>query len=268
MEAFMPNYFAHSVFGQRVFHYLSPELQRQVDQQWESYACGQYGPDPLFFYRFWRRNLVAQEGHALHGQTPQSALERMRRPVEEEQPFALGYAMGFLCHFMLDSSCHPYVYEMNDRGEISHLAMEGEFDRHLMREAGIIPHQVTPMDRPVDPLVFEAAASAYEHVSPGQFREGMKVFYQVCRMLTRFQGTVFCPAVDVATKPVKNAHRMLLRKTPDPASYITTPQLLKRFDEAVEPAAQLADRLYDAYRQGTSLNFLPPMNFQGKLVLE
>jgi hypothetical protein len=264
----MPNYYAHSIFGQKVFHHLSPELQHQINAQWEGYACGQYGPDPLFFYRFWRRNAVAKEGHALHGQTPQRALERLRQPIEEEKPYALGYAMGFLCHFMLDSSCHPYVYQVNAEGEISHLAMEGEFDRHLMREAGIVPHEITPMERPMDPLVFEAAADAYEFASPQQFQEGMAGFYRVCRLLTRFQGTVFCPAVDVVTKRVKNAHRLLLRKTPAPASYITTPQLVKHFNDAVIPAAQLADRVYDAYRQGTSLDFLPPMNFQGKFVYE
>lgn len=260
----MPNYFAHSVFGQRVFHYLSPELQRQVDQQWESYACGQYGPDPLFFYRFWRRNLVAQEGHALHGQTPQSALERMRRPVEEEQPFALGYAMGFLCHFMLDSGCHPYIRSVSQQREISHLAMEGEFDRYLMKEAGYIPHKHTPLARPEDTAVYAAAALAYENVTPQQFHSGMRGYYLVSRSLTRFQGSVFCPAVDVVTRPIESSHKVLLRKHPAKASLVTTPKIMADFQAAVPRTIPLVEQLYDAYWNNAPIDFLPKENFQGQ----
>lgn len=166
----MPNYYAHSIFGQKVCAAADPALRRVIDQQWESYACGQYGPDPLFFYQVWHHNPVKQEGHAIHNISPATVLERLRRPIEKGAPFALGYALGFLCHFLLDSSCHPYIRTVSERGSISHLAMEGEFDRYLMRLAGINPRKATPLEQSSHPEVFTAAAWAYEHVSPKQFQ--------------------------------------------------------------------------------------------------
>ena len=48
----------------------------------------------------------------------------------------LAYLLGFGCHYLLDSSCHPFVNEMNDKGRISHSLLEIEFDRFLMEENG------------------------------------------------------------------------------------------------------------------------------------
>ena len=31
----------------------------------------------------------------------------------------LAYLLGFGCHYLLDSSCHPFVNEMNDKGRKS-----------------------------------------------------------------------------------------------------------------------------------------------------
>ncbi len=260
----MPNYYAHSIFGRKVYAAVSPGLRRVIRQQWEGYACGQYGPDPLFFYQMWHHNQVEREGHAIHNMSPVAVLERLRRPIESGTPFALGYGLGFLCHFLLDSSCHPYVRAVSAKGTISHLAMEGEFDRYLMRQAGIKPHKVTPLERPSDPAVFAAAACAYEHVTPKQFQRSMAGFYFASRMLTRFQGTVFCPAVDLATRGSNSASRVLLRREPTRASLITSPRLQDRLDGAVESAALLTERLFYAYQHRTPIDFLPPLNFQGE----
>ena len=40
----------------------------------------------------------------------------------------LAYLLGFGCHYLLDSSCHPFVNEMNDKGRISHSLLEIEFE--------------------------------------------------------------------------------------------------------------------------------------------
>ncbi len=262
----MPNYYAHSIFGRKICDSVSPDLRAVIKGQWQGYACGQYGPDPLFFYQLWHRNPVERQGHTLHETSPRKVLERLRRPIENETPYTLGYALGFLCHFLLDSSCHPYVRAVSARGEISHLAMEGEFDRYLMRQAGIKPHKITPMERPSDPAVFKAAACAYEGVTPKQFQHSMRGFYFASRMLTRFQGTVFCPAVDLATRGNQSASRMLLRKRPAKPSLVTSVQLEKRLNGAVNPGGGLVEQLYQAYLRGTPINFLPALNFQGEPV--
>ena len=58
----------------------------------------------------------------------------------------LAYLLGFGCHYLLDSSCHLFVNEMNDKGRISHSLLEIEFDRFLMEENGKNPYAFYPSD--------------------------------------------------------------------------------------------------------------------------
>ena len=58
----------------------------------------------------------------------------------------LAYLLGFGCHYLLDSSCHPFVNEMNDKGRISHSLLEIEFDRFIMDENGTNPYAFYPSD--------------------------------------------------------------------------------------------------------------------------
>ena len=44
------------------------------------------------------------------------------------------YIYGFICHFALDSECHPYVEKMIQKSGIGHSEIEMEFDRYLLIE--------------------------------------------------------------------------------------------------------------------------------------
>ena len=57
------------------------------------------------------------------------------------------YLYGFVCHFALDSDCHPYIEERIQESGIAHTKIEGEFDRMLLVEDGkdpvrqdLVPH--------------------------------------------------------------------------------------------------------------------------------
>lgn len=260
----MPNYYAHLTFGEAVIPLLDPSVQQAIQEQRQSFDCGLYGPDPLFFFRNGIPSPIEREAHQLHQGPAQVALERLRSPIQREVPYALGYALGYLCHYLLDRGCHPFVYANCSAKGISHMAMEGEFDRFLMRRDGIDPHAVTPLKRPTDPLVYYAAARAYDTVTPHTFKVSMAGFYRVSRALTRFQGTIFCPVVDLFTRNSSSAAGMLLRKEPAPESAITNPELLALWEAAVETAPPLVEELYEALLDGGDLGFLPEENFQGQ----
>ena len=46
----------------------------------------------------------------------------------------LAYLLGFGCHYLLDSACHPYIEDMAAKEVITHTLLEKEFDRTLMLE--------------------------------------------------------------------------------------------------------------------------------------
>lgn len=57
----------------------------------------------------------------------------------EDPAAARAYIYGVICHFALDSECHPYVEKMIHESGISHSEIEMEFDQLLLREDYINP---------------------------------------------------------------------------------------------------------------------------------
>lgn len=59
-------------------------------------------------------------------------------------PALMAYMLGFGCHYILDSTCHPYVNKVAKKGRVSHTLLEKEFDRMLMYETGKNPSHFYP----------------------------------------------------------------------------------------------------------------------------
>ena len=68
----------------------------------------------------------------------------MARVRKEKNPALMAYMLGFGCHYILDSTCHPYVNQVAKEGKISHTLLEKEFDRMLMYETGKNPLHFYP----------------------------------------------------------------------------------------------------------------------------
>ena len=110
----MPTTYTHDLFGKRVCRKLPEKLQHLIRSNGNLYRIGQHGPDILFYY-FISKN-----------------------------PALMAYMLGFGCHYILDSTCHPYVNQVAKEGKISHTLLEKEFDRMLMYETGKNPLHFYP----------------------------------------------------------------------------------------------------------------------------
>ena len=66
----MPDFYAHEVFGAKVFAALPKPVQDRLEPEKDAWQCGLYGPDPLFFYHPLWPNRPCHEGHILHRQPP------------------------------------------------------------------------------------------------------------------------------------------------------------------------------------------------------
>lgn len=49
------------------------------------------------------------------------------------------YLYGFICHFVLDHSCHGYIEEKMQKSGVTHAEIEVEFDRMLLEKHGHNP---------------------------------------------------------------------------------------------------------------------------------
>lgn len=108
------------------------------------YRIGLHGPDILFYYMV-SKNPVTQFGIEMHHEKARAFFEEGMRQVRRNDDEALfAYLLGFGCHYILDSACHPYVNQMAAEGVIPHIVLEKEFDRVLMEETGKDPDHYYP----------------------------------------------------------------------------------------------------------------------------
>ncbi|MDO5540893.1 MAG: zinc dependent phospholipase C family protein [Eubacteriales bacterium] len=141
----MPTTYAHDLFGKMVYHKLEPEIQQIIERHKMSYIIGLHGPDILFYTRPFHRNRVNRLGFRLHGEIAADFFEKGKEICRENQnEEVLAYLLGFVCHFMLDSTCHPYIYKYMEKTGAAHDEIETELDRELMLSTGKNPFWYHP----------------------------------------------------------------------------------------------------------------------------
>lgn len=137
----MPALYAHDRFGTAVSCLLDGEIKEIVETYNSQFRIGLQGPDIFFFYGAHSGNSLVRFGNHLHGV---SAMPFFRHAVRTVKKYGrnskeYAYLLGFLCHFILDSECHPYVTEMIEETGVQHLEIEEEFEKLLLRRDGRDP---------------------------------------------------------------------------------------------------------------------------------
>lgn len=135
----MPASYAHYRFGKLVLPKLPSDVRQCIQRFRRMYDVGLQGPDFFFYYNPFFQTSVGSLGSQFHAQSGQEFFTRVCAQAESEA--ALAYLYGLLGHYCLDSQCHPYVNQMVTIGEASHVALESEFERHLLVRDGLLPPQ-------------------------------------------------------------------------------------------------------------------------------
>ena len=110
----MPAIITHDFFGRDVYDRLFNLIGGSRDEA-DAFLLGNQGPDPLF-YAVISPGLRAHNrlGHTMHSQKPAELIKAFKDSLSilnsAEAPVGRAYALGFLCHYTLDSTMHPYVY--------------------------------------------------------------------------------------------------------------------------------------------------------------
>lgn len=122
----------------KFFHKLPEELQRKIEPYIEYYNIGVHGPDILFYYHSYCKNKVNQYGVKVHHEPAREFFKRAFRvfQAQENKNEAFAYLAGFMTHFILDSSCHPYVRKRIKETGISHTEIETDWDFEVMQRDG------------------------------------------------------------------------------------------------------------------------------------
>ncbi len=262
----MPNYYAHLNFGGRVLAALPGPLAQTVSRERAAFDLGCLGPDPLFFYHPLRPNAVRREGVRMHRASALPAAERLRRAIEAGLPQSVGYGAGFLCHLALDSACHGYVDERADEGPLSHMAIEGEYDRMLMERDGLdttAGAYLPPI--PEESPVWTAAARAYLHAGPDQLRRAYRAMGWYAGFLARSGGRKRGEVIGAVSRalPIRSSKGIALKAEPHPSARESSAELDRLLAGAVPEASEQITAFFRAIQLGTPVPRWFDRDFKG-----
>lgn len=149
----MPAILTHDFFGRSLAEDARALLSLRSAAERDAFLLGNQGPDPLFYLLVdplmhkW-----SPLGGAMHDSSPADLLLAMREAATRleghERQVARAYVAGFACHWVLDSTMHPFVYfwqngitsagvEGLDVGSASkvHAEIERDFDEMVLFSA-------------------------------------------------------------------------------------------------------------------------------------
>lgn len=181
----MPSNYAHYLFGTQITPLLPDSLQQVIASDPQLYQIGQHGPDIIFYYRTFLPHSASRIGFQMHRLPARKFFEQARYTIQTtENPRLLAYTLGFICHFMLDCTCHAYVYEALNHTTVSHTELETEFDRMLMLREGKNPLTTNATDHIAATREnAKQIAKIFTPLTPEQIYEGMRSMKFVHRLL-------------------------------------------------------------------------------------
>lgn len=144
----MPNLYTHVCFGSEVADALTAEAAEAVNAEKGAYDLGCTGPDFLFILRETGIGKVPKYAEKMHEGHVYDVFRALAEALNKNRnPVKLAYAMGLMCHYVLDFTLHPYVFETVKRyaGELlpaayarsAHHFIESAVDEYYISELGM-----------------------------------------------------------------------------------------------------------------------------------
>lgn len=254
----MPTTYTHYRFGKDVISALPRPLKTAVESNRELFDIGLHGPDILFYYQALKPNPVSAQGFGLHEKMADVFFQNAEKVIaKSENPAAArAYMYGFICHFALDSECHPYVERMIQVSGISHSEIEMELDRYLLVEDGIKPVSYLGTNH-VRPTLENAKIIApfFEDLSAETVQKSLKSMI-ICHKLLLAQNPVKRKVLFAGMKLVgkyENLHGMVMSEEPNEKCREYCLLLKKLYAGAVPLAADLIMKYQKALFQEATL---------------
>lgn len=128
----MPACATHYFYAKEIMKHLDVDLVNMINENLSLYELGAQGPDVFFYYKFYQRNEISAYGTNLHHSEAYPIVDKaLKRISETNDEKALVYLLGYVAHFVLDSSFHPIINNVctnfND-----HMILETELDRKII----------------------------------------------------------------------------------------------------------------------------------------
>lgn len=251
----MPAMYAHDTFGKQVASKLPLSVKKPILQFPQMFRVGLQGPDILFFYNPFHKHAVGDMGHLLHQKNAEEIFTAACKvwKAEGEKVGQLSYLMGFLCHYLLDSACHPYINEQADQTGQGHIAIETEFDRMLMLLDGKDPVSF-PVGymMPTDSGLAEQIAPLFPGVSVKELDKSIHAMRRYKNLLVM----PYAPIRELAKKGMRvvgqynSVTQHMIEPNPNRSCRLVCEHLWELYQRQIPQAVQQQTLFVDAMKSG------------------
>ena len=245
----MPTTYAHYTFGRNVLKELNEELRESINDNIELYNIGLHGPDILFYYKPLRSNKINKLGNEIHKINANIFFEKAKKTILScgDLNKAFAYIAGFICHYMLDSQCHPYIRLKEN--EISHNEIETEFDRAIMLKDNLNPITFKPTSHIVPSIENAKCISEFfPDMSPEEILKSLKSMKFYLNLLVapgRIQRALIIEALKISGS--ENKIGLIKRYSPIEKCSEINDELMGLYDDVIKPCALLIEEYFNMF---------------------
>ena len=242
----MPSTYAHYRFGTQLLPSMPGDVRRTIQRFRQMFDVGFHGPDIFFYNSPLFKGNAGFLGVKYHEQTGQEFFARVCRNLRlEPSEAATAYLYGLLCHYCLDTVCHPYVRQVAAKGEISHAQLETELERRLLEMDGKVPAQSQDLSQHIALTAgeCETVARFYPPATPKHIKDsvgGMAFFVKLLAAPEGMRRNVLRKGMGVVARQFTG---MLMTQKPLPLSAPYLPELLEKYDQAASMFPEMLSQL-------------------------
>lgn len=264
----MPSIYAHTRFAHQAEKMLPEELRRSIQRFPKLFEFGAQGADFFFFYQPLFPTKTGKLGSRFHNLTGREFFQQAAQHyADNPSEGAKVYLYGVLCHYALDSRCHPLIVQASSGKTPGHTELEVEMDRVLLAQDGKNPPYRQNLAQELHLSWGESTtvAAFYAPASPHAIRRSVRVMNLVYRVLAmknrRLLQRLFRLGGEYGAQMVMGSHSN--RRC---AEYL--PELAERYSDALELMPVLAAQLEGLLTGGGTLGEEFEPNFSGEPIEE
>lgn len=242
----MPAAYAHYRFGAAMLSKMPGDLSRVAKRHRRMFDVGLHGPDLFFFYKPVFTTKVSRLGNKFHRQTGKEFFARACRNLRlDPNEAGHAYLYGVLCHYALDSHCHPLVEKYSWEGIASHSRIEAEFDRFLMVKDGLRPPYGVKMTKHMSLTKpeCEIVSRLYPGAEAGHIQDSLKGMVSIRKALDMPNTLLRTVVVKTMSAGSSTFRDMVTGPEADPVCRELNEPLLERYRQSAKAFPEMLQQL-------------------------
>lgn len=269
----MPSHYAHYHFGLEVLKELPKDITgliKHSETSYDAYIVGLQGPDLLAFYAPFFPNAVNREGRSIHHASGTAFFEKASRTAKRrgsDEDFA--YLYGCLCHYMLDSVCHPLVSKYMKLQDVTHAKVEREFDNHLLscdgkKRFGLETKLLFPPKAELGRLIAPYYTSTTERKINSAIVQMNRYLSMMASSSSAMRSSIYNVLSIIRIEGVRNKRDMVITKKNDHSCDESSKAMSEKLAYAVHDTVEEIIGMRDACADSKPLSSRLELNYLGR----